>query len=162
SGSSTTGRSGPGGWGRSAAPASGAGATRTRPPWWPSSSPGSWRSPGSGGGPRTGGPRPAGRGWPPAGSATGPRRAPAGARQAVAVQQVLAAEFPDDPRYRLDLVASRRGLAVLRSVNGRGPEGEQTLRELADESARLAAEHPDLAAARVEWFETLFKLGVIR
>ena len=80
-------------------------------------------------------------------------------REALALAEKLAVQYPTRPNYREMLVLTQTTLAhELRKV-GEGPEAERLVREAARESERLAAEYPDAIDYRDRLAAALTELG---
>src|SRR5262249_53302642 len=74
----------------------------------------------------------------------------AGWRQAVALLEQLAAEFPDVPEYREKLARSQNRLGIELAELGKRAEAETALRRALDLRGRLAGDFPKVAAYRRE------------
>jgi tetratricopeptide (TPR) repeat protein len=70
-------------------------------------------------------------------------------RQAVAIQEKLAAEFPAQPGYHSELARNRNSLGVLLRRLGRGPEAEQQYLKALAIQEKLAADFPALPEYRI-------------
>jgi tetratricopeptide (TPR) repeat protein len=71
-------------------------------------------------------------------------------RQALALQEKLAADFPAVPQYRQDLASSHDNLGLLLASLGKRPEAEQEYRQALALREKLAADFPAVPAYQVE------------
>ena len=82
-------------------------------------------------------------------------------RQALAIGESLAAEFPAVPEYRQELAKSHNGLGLLLAHLGKGPEAEKTHRQALAIGEKLAAEFPAVPEYRHELAQSHNYLGVL-
>jgi tetratricopeptide (TPR) repeat protein/tRNA A-37 threonylcarbamoyl transferase component Bud32 len=69
-------------------------------------------------------------------------------REAIAIQDTLAAQFPDHGDYRHDVAITEANLAVLLKGLGRSPEAQEHYRRAVALHERLAAESPNVVEYR--------------
>jgi serine/threonine protein kinase/tetratricopeptide (TPR) repeat protein len=87
-------------------------------------------------------------------------KAVAALREALAIDQKLAAEFPDRPAYRKELANCRCDLGTLLTDKSR-QEAEAMLRQALDMQRRLLAEYPNESDYRVDLGGAYQRLGIL-
>jgi serine/threonine protein kinase len=80
-------------------------------------------------------------------------------RQALAIFQRLAGEFPQEKKYRQELADTERKLGAFLDFNDRFPEAEEFLSRALSRSVQLASELPDDADVRASRAACLENLG---
>jgi tetratricopeptide (TPR) repeat protein/predicted Ser/Thr protein kinase len=87
------------------------------------------------------------------------KEAEAAYREAIALLQQLADEFPREPKYRYDLASSSHHLAALLNDTGRPGGGEIAYRRGLELQKQLAEEYPDRPGYRHELAQSQIHLG---
>ena len=82
-------------------------------------------------------------------------------RQAVAIREKLAADFPAVPKYRQELASSHNNLGHLLAGLGKGPEAEQSHRQAVAIGESLAADFPAVPQYRQELAKSHNGLGLL-
>ena len=83
-------------------------------------------------------------------------------RQAIAIHQRLAAEFPKLPAYRRELALTLNSLALLAYENNRGREANDAIDRARELLERLVAADPDEPGSRLGLARTYNAIGLMR